>query len=210
MSALRYKLENPNFKLGEAIILYSMIRYAQPKRIIEIGAGFSSAAMVDVNELFFNNEIEYTIIEPYPDLLHSLLRKDDISRIKILRRQLQVVEPENFELLEENDILFIDSSHVAKVGSDVNHIFFEILPRLKKGVFIHFHDIGYPFEYPKEWIYQGRAWNEAYLLRAFLQFNDELQILFFNSYLRHFHAELLREFMPLCVDNPGTSLWLLK
>ncbi len=209
-SGQRYKIENPNFGHGEAITLYSMIRYAQPTRIIEIGAGFSSAAILDVNELFFNDGIECTFIEPYPQLLHSLLSAGDESRINILAQPIQAVDLTLFDTLEARDILFVDSSHVAKVNSDVNHIFFEILPRLKEGVFVHFHDIGYPFEYPKEWIYEGRAWNEAYMLRAFLQFNEAFQIQFFNAYLSQFHAQLLQECMPLCSRNPGTSLWLLK
>ena len=91
----------------------------------------------------------------------------------------------------------------------MNHIVFEILPSLESGVYIHIHDIMYPFEYPKEWIYQGRAWNEVYLVHALLQFNETFEIVFFNSYLGQFHRDLF-ESMPLFLRNPGTSLWLRK
>jgi hypothetical protein len=123
---------------------------------------------------------------------------------------VQEVGLEKFKALRENDILFIDSSHVSKINSDVNYIFFTILPQLHPGVYIHFHDIFYPFEYPKEWIYEGRAWNEIYLLRAFLQHNAVFKIVFFNTFLEYFHAKRFQEDMPLCLKNPGGSVWLKK
>lgn len=115
-----------------------------------------------------------------------------------------------FDILKENDILFVDSTHVSKVGSDVNYLLFEILPRLNKGVYIHFHDIFYPFEYPKEWIYDGKAWNEDYILRAFLQYNDSFKIFFFNTFLESFFREKFTLEMPLCLKNTGGSLWIKK
>jgi len=99
---------------------------------------------------------------------------------------------------------------VSKLNSDVNRIFFDLLPSIKKGVLIHFHDIFWPFEYPKEWIREGRAWNEAYLLRAFLEFNDSYEIVFFVSYMHTFHTELLQEQMPLCLKNSGANIWIRK
>ncbi|MCZ8539210.1 hypothetical protein [Psychrobacillus psychrodurans] len=90
----------------------------------------------------------------------------------------------------EGDILFIDSYHVSKIGSDVNYIIFEILPKLKPGVRIHFHDIFYPFEYPEKWIFEGRFWNRAYLLRAFLQYNQDFIIDLWNNYLILEHKEI--------------------
>jgi len=115
-----------------------------------------------------------------------------------------------FDALSSNDILFIDSTHVSKTGSDVNRILFDILPRLSRGVFIHFHDVFYPFEYPKEWVYEGRAWNEDYILRAFLEYNDAFEIVLFGTWLAKFERDLLREMMPMTLENPGGSLWLRK
>jgi hypothetical protein len=120
------------------------------------------------------------------------------------------VEEFEFDVLMESDVLFVDSSHVVKVGSDVLDLFFRILPRLKSGVYIHFHDIFHPFEYPKEWIINGKAWNEAYLLRAFLQYNDSFEIVFFNTFLEFFHPGRFHRDMPLCMKNPGGSIWLRK
>ena len=124
---------------------------------------------------------------------------------------------ETFSSLGENDILFIDSSHVSKTHSDVNYLFFEILPRLRAGVYVHVHDVFYPFEYPREWVYQGRGWNEAYLTRAFLQYNSAFTIQLFNSFLERFHVALLEREMPLCtryveanMPTSAQSLWLKK
>jgi hypothetical protein len=207
---LRYHFLNPNFSFMDALSLYCMIRHARPNQIIEIGSGYSSCVTLDTNELFFENSIDCTFIEPYPDLLNSLIKENDKQRVEIVPTRLQDVDAEIFTKLEENDILFIDSTHVSRVDSDVNHIFFRILPVLKSGVYVHFHDIGYPFEYPKEWVYEGRAWNEAYMLRAFLEYNPSFRIRFFNSYLGYKYPDKLAEAMPLCLKNLGGSIWLQK
>jgi len=87
---------------------------------------------------------------------------------------------------------------------------YEIHPSLKSGDYVHFHAIFYPFDYPKEWGYEGRAWNEAYALRTFLQFNSAFRIVFSNTYLEHFHRPLFEEHMPLCLKNIGESLWIQR
>ncbi|MCU4121180.1 class I SAM-dependent methyltransferase [Variovorax sp. N23] len=128
----------------------------------------------------------------------------------VLGQPLQDVPVGVFQALGENDVLFIDSTHVSKVGSDVNRLLFEIFPLLAPGVVIHLHDIFYPFEYPKAWILEGRAWNEAYLVRAFLQDNARFQVLLMNTFMSHFHREFFEQQMPLCLHNEGASLWLRK
>jgi hypothetical protein len=187
-----------------------MIRHARPKQIIEVGSGYSSCLMLDTNELFFEKAIKTTFIEPYPELLYTLIQENDKKSIKVFPNRLQDVAIEEFSCLNKNDILFIDSTHVSKVNSDVNYIFFEILPALKSGVFIHFHDIFYPFEYPKSWVLEGRAWNEDYMLRAFLEYNNAFKVVFFNTFLEYFHEDFFREHMPLCLKNRGGSLWIQK
>ncbi|GIK47159.1 MAG: class I SAM-dependent methyltransferase [Rhodocyclaceae bacterium] len=208
--SLRYRFENPAYSYSDAIMLHCMIRHASPKRIIEVGSGYSSCVTLDTNELFFGNRIHTSFIEPYPELLLSLVKDGDRSRIRVIPSRLQNVALEEFDALEENDILFVDSTHVCKTGSDVNRIFFDILPKLRQGVYVHFHDIFFPFEYPKEWIYRGRAWNEAYLLRAFLQYNAAFRVVLMNTFMQHFHETFFREKMPLCLKNPGGSIWLRR
>ncbi len=152
---LRYQFENGFYSYTDAIMLYSMIRYYKPKRIIEIGAGFSSSVMLDTNELFFENAINLTFIDPYADRLYSLITENDKKTATIIETNVQLTPLIVFEKLEQGDILFVDSAHVTKTGSDVNYILFEILPALKKGVLVHFHDVFYPFEYPKDWVFNG-------------------------------------------------------
>jgi hypothetical protein len=187
-----------------------MIRHARPKRIIEVGSGYSSCVTLDTNELFFDNSIDATFIEPTPDLLLSLIKEIDKQRMRLIPSNLQEVDIATFADLDANDILFIDSTHVSKVYSDVNRIFFEILPRLASGVLIHFHDIFYPFEYPRAWVYENRAWNELYLLRAFLQYNSSFRVILFNTFLEHFFRDYFAANMPLCLRNPGGSIWIQK
>jgi len=207
---LRYYFENPAYSYSDAIFLHCMIRHLKPNRIIEVGSGFSSCMTLDTNELFYGGSIATTFIEPYPELLLSLLKEADKSTIKTIPTRLQDVDLREFDALQANDILFIDSTHVSKINSDVNRIFFEILPRLSSGVYIHFHDIFYPFEYPKSWVYEGRAWSEAYLLRAFLQYNSAFSVVFMNTFTEHFHESLFQEKMPLCLKNTGGSIWIRK
>jgi len=207
---LRFFFENPSYSYSDAIFLYCMIRHAQPQKIIEVGSGHSSCVILDTNELFFDNTISCTFIDPYPQLLLSLIKDCDKSKSEIIEKKLQDVDMDKFSDLSAGDILFIDSTHVAKVNSDVNYAFFKILPNLKSGVYIHFHDVFYPFEYPKEWIYEGRAWNEVYLLRAFIQYNNAYKIQFFNTFLEHFHKDIFMSGMPICMKNTGGSIWIKK
>jgi hypothetical protein len=166
--------------------------------------------MLDVNQIFFNNKINLTFIEPYADRLKSLLTDSDYNFCRIIEDGVQNVDKSMFNDLEEGDILFIDSSHVSKFGSDLNEIIFLILPLLNKGVIIHFHDIFFPFEQPKEWLKQGRYWNETYLLKAFLMNNNKYKIEFFNDYIWRFHRDKALESIPLGEKNFGGSLWLTK
>lgn len=206
----RYYYDNFFFCHGDAIALYSLMRHLRPRRIIEIGSGFSSAVMLDVMDRFADVRCELTCIEPYPERLRSRLRPGDETRLTIIEQNLQAVPASRFDALEPGDFLFVDSSHVSKTGSDVNRVVFELLPRLQPGVLVHFHDIFYPFEYPKDWVLAGRAWNEAYLLRAFLQYNAGFEIILFNHFLHCCHAAEIRAALPLSVRNPGGSIWLRK
>ncbi|MES1226358.1 MAG: class I SAM-dependent methyltransferase [Bacteroidota bacterium] len=209
---LRYYFNNNTFEYSDAIFLHLLIRHYAPKRIIEIGSGFSSAVMLDTNEIFFDNDIKLTFIEPYPDRLNKLLKPDEVELINLISQNLQDVPIDIFQELGAGDILFVDSTHVSKTGSDVNSILFDILPILPGGVIIHFHDIFYPFEYPKEWVlgWSGFGWNEIYMVRAFLTNNEAYEILLFNTFMEEIYKDWFTEKMPLCLKNKGGSLWLKK
>jgi hypothetical protein len=206
----RYFFENPMYSYSDAIFLYCMIRRLRPRRIIEVGSGYSSCVILDTNELFFNGSIQTTFVDPHPERLLSLIKDSDKRTVRMISRRLQDTDPQIFEELESNDILFVDSTHVSKIDSDVNHIFFDILPRLARGVHIHFHDIQYPFEYPKDWIYEGRTWTEAYLLRSFLACNTCFTVVLMNTFLEYFHREWFEREMPLCLKDTGRSIWIRR
>jgi hypothetical protein len=208
-SNTRYQFINGLYGYTDGIVLYSMLRTLKPKRVIEVGSGFSSALMLDVNQLFFQSKMQLTFIEPYPLRLNSLIREDDKKSATIIVDFVQSISLDVFKQLEAGDILFIDGSHVAKTGSDVNFIVFDVLPVLKSGVYIHFHDVFYPFEYPKQWVFEGRNWNEDYFLKAFLMYNHDFTISLFADYLHRYHAQAF-ENMPLCYKNTGGNLWIRK
>ena len=207
---LRYYYQNPSYSYSDGIMLYCMIRHLKPGQIIEAGSGHSSSLILDTNQIYFNKSIRCTFIEPYPQLLYSLLKDEDRTYVKIIKSKLQDIPIGTFEKLTANDMLFIDSTHVSKHNSDVNYLIHEILPRLNSDVYIHIHDVFYPFEYPKAWFQEGRAWNEQYILRAFLEFNDQFEIVLFNTFLQHTFRDKLHQRFPLLYKNQGGSIWLKR
>ena len=209
-SGWRYHLDNPSYGHYDAIMLYSMLREARPRRIIEVGSGFSSAAMLDLNERLFGGSVHLTFIDPDMIRLRRLLREDDHTRVTLIEKRVQEVALETFTSLGENDLLFIDSSHVSKIGSDVNRLYFDVLPVLAPGVLIHIHDVAGNLEYPREWFEEGRAWNEQYLLRAFLMNNRDYRIELFTAWLFNLYHPFIAERMPMCARGGGGQMWLRK
>ncbi len=214
----RYFYANGSFNHFDAVILYCVLRHFRPRRVIEIGSGWSSALMLDVRDRHLPGDTRLTFVDPDPARLRQLLRPGDAARCEIVPMRVQDVDAQLFEALGDGDILFIDSSHVARFGSDVGHLIANVLPRLAPGVLVHVHDIFWNFDYPREWFAAGRAYNEAYLVRAFLAFNAAFEVLLANDYLARFHWDYLREHLPLCTvpapDSPfrnaGVSLWLRR
>ena len=209
---LRFYYANPMFGYSDAIVYACMLAHRRPRQVVEIGSGFTSALLLDVRDRLVNGNIECTFIEPHPRRLEQLLSGDDQKTATIYRQRVQDVPLSVFDALEAGDILFIDSSHVAKGGSDVCHEVFEILPRLAPGMAIHFHDIFYPFEYPEDWFLElNRSWNEAYILRALLAGSQNYRILFFVDFLQRFQGnEMARNLPRIHGDASGGSIWIEK
>lgn len=203
--------ENRMYGYKDAAILFTMLLKYKPRRVIEIGSGFSSMVMLDANDVYFDKSMNLTFIEPYPQRLKGLMRDSVDYKVQVHEKRVQDIDLKVFDDLAAGDILFIDSSHVMKIGSDVNFELFEILPRLAKGVLVHFHDIHYPFEYPRQWTEEGRAWNEAYALRAFMQFNAAFKIVLFTSLIHHHYMhELGDHWLFSAKDGSRTSFWMEK
>lgn len=206
-ASARYYIRNDQYPCGDAAGYAMMLRHLRPARVLEIGSGYSTALALDMRDEHADLDFHLTCIEPYPERLRRLLREDD--DISLVERRLEEVPLERFDVLGRGDILFVDSTHVAKLGSDVNYLFEQVLPRLAVGVVIHVHDVHWPFEYPRSWAEQGRAWNEAYVLRAFLQFNRAFQITLWPNYLRAVRPELFAD-MAYLRREVGSGIWLTR
>ena len=197
----------------EAQILYCFVRDLKPKKIIEIGSGYST--MLTAQALRKNkseskeNECNFIAIEPYPN---DAIKRGFEGLTKVIAMKVEDVSFSEFETLQENDILFIDSSHTVRAGGDVVHEILEILPRLKKGVYIHIHDIFFPFQYPKIFFDQKRFWAEQYLVQAFLINNDSFEICWASHFMHRKHSDLIKESMIFYQPtNPFvSSLWIQK
>ena len=207
----RFYFDNPFFGCHDASVLFSMLLEFRPRRVVEVGCGYSSCLMLDTNDRFFKGSLDLTLIDPALGDIRSLFGERGAGAARLFSDRVQDVPLEVFESLEENDILFMDSSHVSKTGSDVNYFLFEILPILKPGVLVHVHDILYPFEYLEDWVLkEKRSWNEAYALHAFLQYNSAFEIVYWANFVWHRLHEDLAGSMPLCLENEGGSIWLRR
>lgn len=203
--------KNTSFLDMDLEFLYCMIRLLKPKRFIEIGAGWSSLiAMHAISQNKKEGHIcEHTIIEPYP--------RKDFQRFfknadRYINKPIQEVPVNYFNNLCRNDILFIDTSHVSKYGSDVNYLYFYVIPVISSGCYIHIHDIFIPNDYFEEWVLKENLFfTEQYLVMAFLMCNDKFQIKIAAQYLSQKYRDTLNSFFPRFKPyfSPG-SLWIQR
>jgi predicted O-methyltransferase YrrM len=192
-----YFVDNGAFESVDAEVLYAMVRGSKPRRVLEIGSGWST--LLSMRALEANraegSDGRLTAIEPYP---HAFVRDAIAARpdyAEMLDEQVQGLPLQLFSSLEAGDILFIDSSHVLRIGSDVQYEFLEILPRLQPGVLVHVHDIFLPGEYPRDWVFgpEHRFWNEQYLLQAYLIGNARAEVVWGSSWMHRRHPEALEK-----------------
>lgn len=209
-----FQPENGAFAGVDAAMLYAMIRRYAPKRIVEIGSGHSTCCMLDAIEAHRRNgdsgyDPDFRVCDPYP--LDSSVVPRDLVQIEEI--SAQKLCPEHFEHLSEGDILFIDSTHVVKPGSDLVNIMLRIIPSIPPGVLVHFHDIFLPRDYPETWIFRNRMfWNEQYFLHVFLQHNSAYEVVWAGQYCHLMMKENLKKtfsFYDPDTDSPG-SFWIRK
>ena len=208
----------PGYTAVDALTLYMMIRHLKPQRYMEVGSGISTyycglAAQRNESE---GHPLRITCIEPYP-----YEKLSAIPGVRLVAKKVEDVDPAEFQQLEANDVLLIDSSHVLRIDGDVAFLFLEVLPALKVGVVTHVHDIPFPYNIPyppQYWIF-GRDWplfwNEAMVLQAFLAFNQSFDILLSTPLLRHFDEPFLKARIPIyetLEQNPNTfsAIWLKR
>jgi len=202
-----FYVENGFYEAVDGESLYAMLRHLDPDRVLEVGGGFSTR--LTATALAENDgDAELVVVEPYPD--DELRSHPGVDRL--LEREVQDVPLGEFAALAPDDVLFLDSSHVLAIGSDVRYEYLEVLPRLEEGVVVHVHDVFLPGEYPREWVEDFHLfWNEQYLLQAFLAFNDAFEVLFCGSYLDHHHPDRLRAAFDTYDDSVRPhSFWMRR
>lgn len=201
-----FYLNNGWFDSVDAEVLYSIIRRFKPARIVEVGSGFSTRAMRRAI-LDGGLHTRLTSIDPIPRVDVASFADEQI------RTPVETLEVSRLvELLQANDILFIDSSHLITTGGDVTFLCLEVLPELRPGIFVHFHDIFLPFEYPQSWVVDFRwGWNEQYLIQAFLYNNSEFEIVWPAYYMwTQYKGEVLKTIPCDPSRTSPSSFWLRK
>lgn len=209
-----FHIGQTSFRSVDSQILHCMVRSLNPKTVIEVGSGYST--MITAKALQMNAEEhssakgKFIAIEPYPN---PTLQAGVPGLDEIIDKGIQDLPITYFDVLQENDILFLDSTHTVKIKGDVNYEILEVLPRLNKGVVVHIHDIFLPYEYPEPWFRSGeRMWAEQYLLHAFLINNDSFEIMWTSFRMFKEHSDFLKtkmDYFEEGVPYKG-SIWLKK
>lgn len=207
----QYYLKNGSFGFVSGQMHYGIIRHFKPQKVIEIGSGYSTLASLAAlrKNAEEGYQYEFIIIDPYPP---SFIKKGTLGIKQLITKKVEDIDISFFDCLSENDMLFIDSSHTVKIGGDVNFLILEVLPRLKKGVIVHIHDIQFPYEYFKSYALENHLfWQEQYLVQAFLAYNNAFKILWCASYMHYKYPELITKyFSPYPRNRVPTSLYIQK
>jgi hypothetical protein len=202
-----FHLAQDKFTKADAAILHMLLRQLRPRRVIEVGSGNST--LVTARAGLANTEqgspLTLTAIEPFPK---DYLRAGFPGLSRLVSEPVERVAAALFQELEANDVLFIDSSHVVKLGSDLQHLVLNVVPNLRAGVVVHFHDIYLPYEYPLSWLQDGFYYNESYFLHAFLSGNRDFETMLANHYLDRNYPQALREMFG--EPNRPSSYWVRK
>ncbi|NCC26361.1 MAG: hypothetical protein EOM25_14375 [Deltaproteobacteria bacterium] len=202
---LRYGYRNRTFGPVDAGLLFGMVRHVRPRRIVEVGCGMSTLVIRQAVESMWSGgqhadaiACDHVCIEPYE---HPWLAQ---LPVQVIREPLERTDPVRLaDSLHSGDMLFIDSSHVVKSQGDVLFVFQELLPRLRPGVVVHFHDIFTPRDYPPTWLLGARVlWTEQYLLEIFLNSHSDWEVLLSANLLAEDHHQALAQALPLLRDHP--------
>jgi len=200
-----FYLDNDAFGGIDPHVYYCMIRHLQPSTIIEIGSGYSTLLGAQTSKK--NTNTKLITVDPWPpDFVAS-----GLDNVELLYRRVEELDTGFFHQLQQNDILFVDSSHVVRTAGDVCFLILDVLPRLREGVIVHFHDIFIPYDYPREWLVEKHIfWTEQYLLQAYLADNPKVEVLFASNFMAHEHPHDLKITFPNALWWGGGSFWIRK
>ncbi len=203
-----FHLENPSFSFGCAAAAHALLRDLRPRRVVEVGSGLSSrvlAAALRRNAAEGAAPADYTVVDPYP--APGLASLPGLTRVRAVRAE--DCPRAVFDALEADDVLFVDSSHVVRIGGDVNRLLLDVIPALAPGVVVHVHDVPLPFEYPRVYYRSPTArvlWTESYLLQAFLAWNAEFEVLLGLALLMTEHLPAFQAAFPAHADTPPEAV----
>lgn len=207
-----YPGDRSKFGLVDGAVAYAMIRALKPRTVLEVGSGHSTFLLGQavVKNRRDGVPTELIACEPYPN---AALRSGLAGLSRLVALPAQDLGRAEFARLGENDILFIDSSHVLRTGGDVQYLFLDVLPRLQRGVHIHVHDIFLPLEYPADWLFRNhRFYSEQYVLQAFLIFNRAFAVTWAGRYLHERYPRELAAAFPAHAAEASlaSSFWMQK
>ncbi|MHB8692684.1 MAG: class I SAM-dependent methyltransferase [Solirubrobacteraceae bacterium] len=199
-----FHLLNPFYGPLDAELLFGLVRHLKPRRVLELGSGYSSLVIDAAAERNARDgsPLEHTIVDPFPSPL--------VAARPVERVAAQTLELDRFTSLQAGDILFVDSTHTVKPGGEVVRLVLEVMPVLNSGVIVHFHDIFRPFEYPQV-LYErfNKHWQEHYLLEAFLAFNPRFKVLAAAHALARLRFDQTRAFAPaLTREMAPSGFWI--
>jgi hypothetical protein len=205
----RYDIGNGSFPEPDAKVLFAMVRHLRPARIVELGSGQTTRVIGAAVRRNAEDGVtaDYRAFDPFPTAVDA----DMPGLTMLVEQKAQDIPDEVFETLRAGDLLFVDTTHTVKVGSDVNHIILGVLPLLARGVVVHFHDICLPYEYPRYLMEDyGLYWGEQYLLQAFLSCNPSFEVL---CAVHPLNREQPERMVAAGIARPGqngSSIWLQR
>ncbi|KAI8114409.1 hypothetical protein M9434_002533 [Picochlorum sp. BPE23] len=210
LQAHEFFLSNPNQHPVDAALLYCIIRSIKPKNILEVGMGYST--MISHRALEVNSREgssgHLMVVEPFPEENFQKAVIQGLRNITVIQEMAQHLPMDLFSKLGSGDILFIDSSHVVKMGSDCLHLFLHILPNLCPGVIVHVHDVFLPYEYPKAWITKHRFWNEQYFLHALMANSKKYKVIMPTAYMNMHFRPQVQGMLSRNIDGIPGSFWI--
>jgi Methyltransferase domain len=201
----------PGFGALDVEVLYGMVRRFSPRLFIEVKSGVSTlvtARAMAANEEDGGAAGTINVLDPNatPEIAED-------ARIAVRREDITKVPVDMFRQLARDDVLFVDTSHVLKTGSDVQYLFLDVLPQIPVGTLVHVHDVFLPREYPMSWLTDLRFANEQYVLQAFLAFNDSFEVVWSSAYMHHRHSERLAALFhsyDAAASRQGASFWMRR
>lgn len=207
---LGFHLRNPFYGPLDAELLYAFVRALRPRRVLELGSGFSTLAIERAAADTDRDGVprpEHTVVDPFPSSLVT-----GLERIALREVAAETLELSTYTALEPGDILFVDTSHTVRIAGDVVFLVLEVLPALAPGVIVHFHDIYRPFEYPRPIVERfNKHWQEHHLLEAFLAYNPCFRVLCANHALARLHLWRMQALAPdLRAGMVPSGFWLEK